>query len=73
MIKEIKKLREQTNKAEVALYQAVMDLGNHMNKCNCDDLHFSSSVRYDFVNTISHHEVHTFCLNCGGFITLTEI
>ncbi len=60
----IKFLGEQTNQAETRLCKEVMDLENHMTECNCDD-----AVWYDFVNTIGHHEIHRFCLNCGGYVT----
>jgi hypothetical protein len=63
----IKFLGEQTNQAEIRLCKEVMDLENHMNECECDD-----AVWYSFVNTIGHHELHRFCLNCGGYVTPKE-
>lgn len=63
MKKEIRQLGEKANKIEVKLYNMVCDFENHMNECDCDD-----AVKYDFVNIIGHFEVHTYCLNCGGYI-----
>ena len=67
MKKEIKAKGEIANLIEVKLYIEVMDLENHMNECNCDD-----AVKYNFCNTIPHHETHRFCLNCGGYVTPKE-
>jgi hypothetical protein len=60
----IKELGDQCNALEFNLNVAVMELENHMNECNCDD-----AVWYNFVNIVGHHEIHKFCLNCGGYIT----
>jgi len=63
----IKELGDQCNALESNLHITVMELENHMNECECDD-----AVWYSFVNTIGHHELHRFCLNCGGFVTPKE-
>jgi hypothetical protein len=63
----IKELGDQCNALECNLQIAVMELENHMNECECDD-----AVWYSFVNTVGHHEVHRFCLNCGGYVTPKE-
>jgi len=63
MKKEIEYLGYSANSAERLLYHELMSFENHINECNCDD-----AVKYDFVNTIGHYKLHTFCLNCGGHI-----
>jgi len=61
MNKDIKQLGEQANRADFALYHRVMDLDNHMSDCDCLD-----AVKYSFYNVMPHHEIHVYCLNCGG-------
>ncbi len=59
---KLKKSYLAVNEKEAILFQDLMDLDNHMNDCDCD----GESGIYDFRNTISHHEVTEFCLDCGG-------
>ena len=63
----IKKLGEEANEHDWKLYNKVIDMDNHMNDCDCSDV-----VWYDFNNIISHHEITTFCLNCGGIVHSEE-
>lgn len=67
MLLEIKKLGEKANKTDVALFEQVFKLYNHMNECDCDD-----PVKYNFGNILPSNE-HSLrylirCLNCGGHI-----
>ena len=69
MKKIIESLGEHANRLETDLYREVIKLDNHMNECECR----FDGVKYDFSNTIGHHEIHVFCLNCGGYVEPDKI
>ena len=61
MKKTIEFLKEQVSQAEDRFYAEVMNLDNHMNKCDCADCEIYNFFRVQ----VGGYPV--LCLNCGGY------